>query len=134
MWFLKAHTMCRTFQIAAAAAAFPVIALAGQAKATTLTLPAPYSAYFIWNNNGTVSLLSAPTLVYTAVHQQSELWSDFSVGSTLPAGTLMALSLASVSGHDHHTISFLHPFGVAGAPSPGTMTSPMSALTLLRAA
>jgi hypothetical protein len=109
--------MRKTFQIAATAI-FPFIALAGQAKATTLVLSSPYSADFIWNNNGTVSLLSAPLVDYTAVQQQSELWSDFSPGSTLPAGSLMELSFAHVGGHDHHTISFLHAFGSVG----GTFT------------
>jgi hypothetical protein len=109
--------MRKTFQIAAAAI-FPIIALAGQAKATTLVLSSPYSADFIWNNDGTVSLITAPLVDYTAVQQQSELWSDFSPGSTLPAGSLMELSFAMVGGHDHHTISFLHPFGGGG----GTFT------------
>jgi hypothetical protein len=109
--------MRKTFQIAAAAL-FPIIALAGQAKATTLVLSSPFSADFIWNNDGTVSLESAPLVDYTAVQQQSELWSDFSPGSTLPAGSLMELSFAVVGGHDVHTVSFLHPFGTGG----GTFT------------
>ena len=96
------------------AAMFPVMGLAGQAKATTLVLSSPFSADFIWNNDGTVSLLSAPLVDYTAVQQQSELWSDFSSGSTLPAGSLMELSLAVVDGQDNHTVSFLHNFGTVG--------------------
>jgi len=107
--------MRHSVQIAAIAAIFPIMALAGQAKATTLVLAGPtFSADFIWNNNGTVSLLSAPLVDYTAVQQQSEVWSDFSSGSTLPAGSLMELSFAVVDGHDHHTISFLHDFGAVG--------------------
>ena len=69
--------MRRTFQIAAAAAAFPVLALASQVEATVLVLPAPYSAFFIWNNDGTVSPLSNPTADYTGIQQQSELWDDY---------------------------------------------------------
>ena len=94
------------------AAAIPVIALAGQAMATTLTLTSPYDATLVWNNNGTVSLASAPLVDYTAVQQQSELWSDFT--GILPTGTEMELSLAVVDGADHHTISFLAPFGSLG--------------------
>lgn len=100
----------RHSQIAAVAAIFPIIALAGQAKATTLVVPAPFNVDLIWNNDGTVSQLSAPLVDYTAVQQQSELWNDFAPGS-LPAGSLMELSFASVGGHDHHTASFVHPFG-----------------------
>ena len=85
--------MRRTFQIAAAAAAFPVLALASQAEATVLVLAAPYSAFFIWNNNGTVSPLSDPTADYTGVQQQSELWDDFTPGSSLQAGALMSSEL-----------------------------------------
>jgi PEP-CTERM motif len=106
--------MRHSFQITAVAAIFPVIALAGQAKATTLVLSSPFSADFIWNNDGTVSLLSAPLVDYTAVQQQSEVWSDFSSGSTLPAGSLMELSFSAVDGHDEHTVSFLHNFGTVG--------------------
>ena len=106
--------MRHSVQIAAVAAIFPIMALAGQAKATTLVLSSPFSADFVWNNNGTVSLLSAPLVDYTAVLQQSELWSDFSSGSTLPAGSLMELSFAVVDGHDEHTVSFLHNFGAVG--------------------
>jgi len=66
--------MRHSVQIAAIAAIFPIMALAGQAKATTLVLAGPtFSADFIWNNNGTVSLLSAPLVDYTAVQQQSEV-------------------------------------------------------------
>ena len=107
--------MRHSVQIAALAAIFPIMALGGQAKATTLVLAGPtFSADFIWNNDGTVSLLSAPLVDYTAVQQQSELWSDFSSGSTLPAGSLMELSFAVVDGADHHTVSFLHDFGAVG--------------------
>ena len=117
--------MRHSFQIAAVAAIFPIMALAGQAKATTLVLLSPFSADFIWNNDGTVSLLSAPLVDYMAVQQQSELWSDFSSGSTLPAGSELNLSLATSGGLDHHTISFLNAFGarLAGAPSPGALIS-----------
>ena len=106
--------MRHSVQIAAVASIFPIMALAGQAKATTLVLSSPFSADFIWNNNGTVSLSSAPLVDYTAVQQQSELWSDFSSGSTLPAGSLMELSFSVVDGNDEHTVSFLHNFGTAG--------------------
>ena len=85
--------MRRTFQIAAAAAAFPVLALASQVEATVLVLPAPYSAFFIWNNDGTVSPLSNPTADYTGIQQQSELWDDFTPGSSLLAGTIMSSEL-----------------------------------------
>ena len=55
--------MRTTFRIAAAAAIFPLIALAGQAKATVLVLSGPlYSANLTWNNDGTVSLNTAPTV------------------------------------------------------------------------
>ena len=94
------------------AAAIPVMALAGQAMATTLTLTSPYDVTLVWNNNGTVSQASAPLVEYTAVQQQSELWSDFT--GILPTGTEMELSLAVVDGADHHTISFLAPFGSLG--------------------
>lgn len=111
--------MRRTFQIAAAAAAFPVLALASQVEATVLVLPAPYSAFFIWNNDGTVSPLSNPTADYTGIQQQSELWDDFTPGSSLLAGTIMSLSFATVGGRDRHTISFLDNFG---GPSGTTFT------------
>jgi hypothetical protein len=111
--------MRHSFKIAAVAAIFPVLAVAGQANALTLVLPGPsFSGDFIWNNDGTVSLTSAPLIDYTAIQQQSELYSDFSSGSTLPAGSLMELSFAIVAGADHHTVSFLHNFGtVPGAYS-----------------
>jgi hypothetical protein len=105
--------MRHSLRIAAVAATLPVMALAGQAMATTLVLPAPYNALFIWNDNGTVSLTTAPLVEYTAVQQQSELWSDFT-GTDLPAGTIMQLSLATIDGMDHHTISFLGSFGALG--------------------
>lgn len=99
--------MLRTFRIEAAATLCGVLALACPAKATTLVLTGPsYDANLIWNNDGTVSLVSAPTVDYTAVQQQSELWWNFSSGSSLPAGSLVTLSFATVGGQDHHTISF----------------------------
>ena len=107
--------MRKTFQIAAAAI-IPIIALAGQAKANTLTLTAGqnYSADLVWNNDGTVSFGG---IAYTAVQQQSELWSNFTSGSSLPAGSAIDLSFAIVGGHDYHTVSFAHAFGSAGPGS-----------------
>ena len=109
----KGMLMRHSLRIAAVAATFPVMALAGQAMATTLTVAAPYNAFLIWNDNGTVSLASAPLVEYTAVQQQSELWSDFT-GTDLPAGTIMQLSFAVIDGQDHHTISWLGSFGGLG--------------------
>jgi hypothetical protein len=110
--------MRKTFQIAAVAL-FPIIALAGQARAIiplTLTLTAGqnYSADLIWNNDGTVSFGG---IAYTAVQQQSELWSNFTSSSSLPAGSAIDLSFAIVGGQDYHTVSFAHAFGSAGKGS-----------------
>lgn len=109
--------MRHSLKIAALATAASTIVLASQALATVLTLSSPFNGFFVWNNNGTVTYLGAGGGTYTGVQQQSELWNDFT-GTDLPAGTIMELSLASVDGHDEHTISFLAPFGSVG----GTFT------------
>ena len=70
--------MRKSLQIAAAAVVFPLLALASQAKAAVLVLPGPiYSANLTWNNNGTVSLNTAPTVDYTGVLQNDELFTHF---------------------------------------------------------
>lgn len=107
------------FSIQAAAAIVGIVALSGPTKATTLVLSSPYNANLIWNNNGTVSLISDPTTDYTAVQAQSELWSNFTSGSSLPAGALLTLGFSTVGGVDHHTISF---FDSAFGSTAGTFT------------
>jgi hypothetical protein len=92
-----------------------MVAATGAANATTLVLSGPaYSVNLIWNNDGTVSLGSDPLVDYTAVQQQSELWGGFTSGSSLAAGSTVTLSLSKVGSSDHHTISFLAPFGSVG--------------------
>ena len=99
--------MFRTLKIEAAVTLCGVLAFACPVKAATLVLSGPsFAANLIWNNDGTVSLVSAPTVDYTAVQQQSEIFWNFSSGSSLPAGALITLSFANVGGQDHHTISF----------------------------
>jgi hypothetical protein len=105
--------MRRAFQIAVAAI-FPIIAIAGQAKAQTCVLPSSFSGTFIWNNNGTVSPEASPTTICTVIQQQDKDWSGFAIGSTLPAGSLMQFAFSHVVGTDEHTLSFLDDFGTIG--------------------
>jgi hypothetical protein len=107
--------MLKTLKTGVASALIGVVALAGAANATTLVLAPNYSANLIWNNDGTVSLVSSPFVYYDAVQQQSEVWSNFSAGSSLAAGSTVTLAFAHVLGADHHTISFLAPFGATPA-------------------
>jgi hypothetical protein len=107
--------MRKVVQLSFATALCGMVACAGAANAATLVLSGPnYSANLIWNNDGTVSLGSSPSTEYTAVEQQSELFSGFTSGSSLAAGSTVALSYSHVGGVDHHTISFLAPFGSIG--------------------
>ena len=111
--------MNKVFKLQIAASLLAVMALGAQANAATLVLSGPsYSANLIWNNDGTVSLSSAPGVDYTAVQQQDKLWSNFTSGSSLPAGADMVLSFASSGGLDHHSATFDYPFGAGG----GTFT------------
>jgi hypothetical protein len=77
-----------------------------------------YSANLTWNNNGTLSLNTAPLVDYTAVQQQNELFTDFTAGFTLLAGSEINLSFAVSGTLDYHTISFSNTFGASG----GTFT------------
>lgn len=107
--------MNKIFKIQIAASLLAVMAIGAQANAATLVLSGPsYSANLIWNNDGTVSLSSAPTVDYTAVQQQDKLWSNFTSGSSLPAGAEMVLSFASSGGFDHHSATFDYAFGALG--------------------
>ena len=111
--------MNKVFKIQIAASLLAVMALGAQANAATLVLSGPgYSANLIWNNDGTVSLSSAPGVDYTAVQQQDKIWSNFTSGSSLPAGADMVLSFANAGGADHHTATFDYAFGSTG----GTFT------------
>ena len=68
-----------------------------------MVLGAPYAYNLTWNNNGTVEYGG---MAYSAVQQQSELWSNFSSGSSLPAGAAFNLSFVNVGGTDYHTATF----------------------------
>ena len=71
--------MLRTFKIEAAAIC-GVLALACPAKAATLSCQALRRRILSGTTMAQSSLVTAPTVDYTAVQQQSELWSNFTMG------------------------------------------------------
>jgi hypothetical protein len=92
-------------------ASVALAAMASSASANTLILPSPYNATLTWNNDGTVEYNG---VAYTAVQQQDKIFSGFSSGSDLPAGSTVLLSHSVVGGDDQHTITFTDPFGSSG--------------------